>query len=258
MNNQSWLMPLNARSSHLPTRGSAADRAGRTGHRRRIEGQRAKLIRDRQAFANAEFRVFHTVVGRGRADPPDRNDQLESSSTRAEALVDVAALWMPDRPEIQAWFRALLDAVYVAVAEDQSFIVLDGEVFDEYTFDEPDDLAQPLLDCLASNDHLAGFDWRSSPEEIRRRLESLPSCPGDLSWDWYPAFARANEGLSSGDLAKRFLEALGEHAYGRGTALLAVDTLSDSYAVTLMPTDLAERIASISYGWAQIVRSAEF
>ncbi|MFE2960277.1 DUF6630 family protein [Nocardia tengchongensis] len=182
---------------------------------------------------------------------------MESSSKRAEALVDVAALWMPDNPEIHVWFRAVLDAIYVAIAEDQPFIVLDGEVFDEYTFDEPDDIAQPLLDCLASNDHLAGFGRKASPEEIRRQLESLPSYPRDLSWDWYPAFLHANEGLHSGDLAECFLQALGEHGYGHGTALLAVDTQSDSYAVTFMPTDLAEQIAGASCGWARIVRSAE-
>ncbi|WP_433567028.1 DUF6630 family protein [Nocardia sp. CA-151230] len=181
---------------------------------------------------------------------------MQSSSERAEALVVVAALWMPDNPEIHAWFRAVLDAIYVAIAEDQPFIVLDGEVFDEYTFDEPDDIAQPLLDCLVYNDHLARFDWKASPEEIRRQLESLPSYPRDLPWDWYPVFLQANEGLHLGDLAECFLQALGENCHSHGTALLAVDTQSDSYAVTFMPIELAEQIAGTSYGWASPVRSA--
>ncbi|WP_428847260.1 DUF6630 family protein [Nocardia seriolae] len=50
------------------------------------------------------------------------------------------------------------------------------------------------------------------------------------------------------------MRVLGEHSYRHGVALLALDTRSDSYAVTFMPTDLAERIAGTSCGWVTIMR----
>ncbi|MTE16925.1 DUF6630 family protein [Nocardia aurantiaca] len=166
---------------------------------------------------------------------------MEHDSERAEALLAVAALWMPGNSEVHAWLRSALDATYVALAEDQPYIMIDGEIFDEYTFDEPNDIVQPLLDCLMYYDHLTAFDWKASPEDIRGQLEALLSYPRGLPWNWYPAFLRDCEGLHAGDVAERFLETLGEHCYGHGIALLAVDTQSDSYAMTFMPTDLAVR-----------------
>jgi hypothetical protein len=158
-------------------------------------------------------------------------------SVRA-ALVAIAALVAPDRPQVGA-------EVASAVDDPEGYVRANAERLDRRGIDDTD--VEPglawivLVNALTDHGLLAEVDWKEAGEEIvaeLRRLRSNPSRPD--AWAWADPAAIAE--LATYD----FLELAARELRASGTALVHLDIVSDCYPLVFVPAARAGELAELA------------
>ncbi len=109
-------------------------------------------------------------------------------------------------------------------------------------FDPENALIETLYDGVDGG--LAHFHRMvADPESIRSRLALLPTCPAELTWDWYDGDIRRCKTEAD---RQTYLRLLGDHCRAVGTALIGVFAGENGLVLGFLPLDKLERFAELA------------
>jgi hypothetical protein len=155
-----------------------------------------------------------------------------------EALIAIATLVAPDRPEVGAEVASAFD-------DPDGYVGAHAERLAERGIDDPDVVPGlpwiVLVNALTDHGLLAEVDWKESADEIVVELRELRSHPAEPdAWAWL-------EGAGDDDLATYdFLEVAARELRAAGTALVHLDIVSDCYPLVFVPADRSGELAGLA------------
>ncbi|MFI6868556.1 hypothetical protein [Nocardia sp. NPDC050406] len=111
-----------------------------------------------------------------------------------------------------------------------------------------DDALQELLIRLEANRKIVRLDSKEPLDQVIARLRSLFMYPTEMNLRWTKTLRAKFEAYGPGTDVEKLLEYIGARSLAVGTALVEIDTQTDSYALAFVSARRSHELAAVAPG----------